>query len=263
MSLQKPALSFLARSGYAARGVVYLLVGGLAFLASINAGGKTTGGKGALQSLLDAPFGYVILTCLALGLTAYATWRTVQAVVDTDNHGKGAKALAIRASLIVSAVLHSLLAISVVRLLVSFGGSGGEGSKSLVSSLMETTAGRAVLVAVSAAIVVAGLAHAYKGWAASFDRHFSVPTHLQPLLYPFCRFGLVSRGLVLMVVGGLLLLAVYNMDASQVGGMDKAFSWLHAQVFGNIILAGVSLGLLAFASYSFIESRYRIIGLSR
>ncbi|UTF59220.1 DUF1206 domain-containing protein [Gilvimarinus sp. DA14] len=261
MSLQKNTLSILARSGYAARAVVYLLVGGLALLAALGAGGKTTGGKGALQTLLDEPFGTVILTCIGIGLLAYALWRVVQAVADADGHGTDFKALSIRASLLTSAVLHFLLAFFVFKLILSAGSEQTKNNTSLVGDLMGSFPGRALLIFAALAIVVAGLSHAYKGWAVRFDRHFAVPASLQSWLYPLCRIGLISRGVVLVIVGGLLMLAVYHLDASQAGGMDKAFAWLREQTLGNVLLAVISVGLLAFAAYSLIEARYRKINL--
>ncbi len=65
-------------------GVVYLLVGGLAALAALGQGGQTEGSRGALESVLAAPFGKVMLGIIALGLVGYATWRTLQALQDTD-----------------------------------------------------------------------------------------------------------------------------------------------------------------------------------
>ena len=124
------ALALFARVGYAARGIVYLLVGGLAALAAFSQGGQTTGSKGALTRLLSAPMGEVLLGALALGLTGYALWRCIQAITDTDHHGNGPKGLVIRASLAVSAVTHILLAVFAVRLIVTLSGSGSKGGGS-------------------------------------------------------------------------------------------------------------------------------------
>lgn len=144
------ALALFARVGYAARGIVYLLVGGLAALAAFSQGGQTTGSKGALTRLLSAPMGEVLLGALALGLTGYALWRCIQAITDTDHHGNGPKGLVIRASLAVSAVTHILLAVFAVRLIVTLSGSGskGGGSEGAAGWLMSQPFGRWLVGAV-------------------------------------------------------------------------------------------------------------------
>jgi hypothetical protein len=59
--MQHKAYEWLARAGYAAEGCVYVIMGGLAVLAALGAGGRVTGAKGALVALLSQPFGFVLL----------------------------------------------------------------------------------------------------------------------------------------------------------------------------------------------------------
>jgi hypothetical protein len=75
----------LMRFGYAAR-VVYLLVGALAFVASVD-GGCTPDSKSALGTLLQMSFGKVLLAIIALGLPAYALWCFINAGFDLDDKG--------------------------------------------------------------------------------------------------------------------------------------------------------------------------------
>src|SRR5678815_3198795 len=65
------ALGLLARAGYVAKGVVYVLVGGLALRAAVGWGGRTTGSRGALRSLLDQPYGLAILAVIAIDLRTH------------------------------------------------------------------------------------------------------------------------------------------------------------------------------------------------
>ena len=52
-----PWIERLARLGYAAKGLVYVLVGFLALRTALGRGGEITDSEGALRTLLDQPFG--------------------------------------------------------------------------------------------------------------------------------------------------------------------------------------------------------------
>ncbi|WP_457944754.1 DUF1206 domain-containing protein [Vreelandella alkaliphila] len=68
----RDAITLFARMGYASRGIVYVLVGGLATLAAFGQGGQTEGSRGALERVLTAPFGKIMLGLIAVGLVGYA-----------------------------------------------------------------------------------------------------------------------------------------------------------------------------------------------
>lgn len=253
------ALALFARVGYAARGIVYLLVGGLAALAAFGQGGQTKGSKAALTQLLTAPMGDVLLGALALGLTGYALWRCIQAITDTDHHGTGPKGLVIRASLAVSAVTHILLAVFAVRLIVTLGGSGskGGGSEGTAGWLMSQPFGRWLVGAVGLVMIGVGIAHAIKGARAQFADNFDMPRRTQRWAYPICRFGLMIRGLVFMVVGTFFIIAGYTVNPDEAGGIAEVFDTFRKQPFGIWLMAFVAAGLFAFGAYSMLEAFYR------
>jgi hypothetical protein len=89
----RPWVERLARLGYAAKGVVYVLVGGLALQAALGPGGKTTDPAGALRTIVQQPFGKFLLAVVTLGLIGYALWRFAQSFLDAENKGKDAKGL--------------------------------------------------------------------------------------------------------------------------------------------------------------------------
>lgn len=88
-------LVWLARLGYAARGIVYVVVAYFAVRAALGAG-RAVGTEEAALELLSRPQGAVLLWIVAIGLTAHAVWRVAQASADTDGHGKDAKGLTVR-----------------------------------------------------------------------------------------------------------------------------------------------------------------------
>lgn len=252
------ALSLMARIGYAARGIVYLLVGGLAALAVAGQGGETTGSRGALEQLLLAPLGNALLAILALGLASYALWRCIQAIKDTDHHGLGPKGLIIRAGLLVSAGTHTLLALFAISLAITLsGGSSSGGSEGVATWLMQQPLGRWLVGLIGAIMIGAGLAHAVKGAKTQFDRHFDMPAQTQRWAYPICRFGLVIRGMVFVMTGSFFLIAAYQLDPDEAGGMAEMFATFRNQPYGAWLISFVAIGLLAFGSYSLLEAIYR------
>jgi hypothetical protein len=75
----------LARLGYGAKGVVYLLIGGLALASALGQGGETTGSSGALAWTSGSTAGQVALAIVPVGLLGYALWGMVRAVRTVSN----------------------------------------------------------------------------------------------------------------------------------------------------------------------------------
>src|SRR5579871_1967528 len=120
----------LARLGYAAKGVVYLIIGILALEAAFSLGGKVTDSRGALATLFHAPFGQFLLALVAVGLAGFALWRLIQALADPEHRGSNAKGIARRLGEFISGVAYALLAYASFQMLA--------GIKSQASSTQST-----------------------------------------------------------------------------------------------------------------------------
>jgi hypothetical protein len=253
-------LENLARLGYASRGIIYALIGVFALLAALGqAGGGTTGTKGAIASILNAPGGWVLVLVVALGLLGYSAWRFCQAVFDADAHGSGGKALVIRTGLFVSGITHLLLAIWAAKLSVgnaSRGGSGGS-QESLVSTLMSQSFGQWLVGALGIILIGVGLAQFLKGHGEKFEKYFSWDQETRRKLVPFCKFGLYTRGVIFAIVGGFVTYAAVTTNPSNAGGLEEALNWLQSQAYGPWLLGAVGVGLVCFGVYSVVEAVYR------
>ncbi|MBM6579822.1 DUF1206 domain-containing protein [Microvirga sp. BT689] len=70
----------IGRMGFAARGVVFVMIGGFLVLAAIHASSSEVHGLGgALQALRQQPYGWVLLALTALGLFAFGLFGLIQA----------------------------------------------------------------------------------------------------------------------------------------------------------------------------------------
>src|ERR1700737_4273218 len=74
----------IGRAGFAARGVVYLIVGWLALLAAFGSGAASPDKQSALEAISQLPLGTVLLGVVAVGLFAYAGWGLAGGVFDPE-----------------------------------------------------------------------------------------------------------------------------------------------------------------------------------
>lgn len=252
----------LARMGYTARGVIYLLIGGLALLSALGNGGSTTDSRGALDTLMRSPGGWIILLLVGVGLIGYSVWRFVQGTYDPDHKGSDAKGLAKRGGAIISGVVHVMLAMWAISRAIgdaSGGSRGGETQRSWTAWLLEQPFGRWLVVAVAVAILCAAVSQFIKGYKEKFKDHYRTSDELLRKLTPVCRFGLMARGVVFGLIASFFFYAAWTYDPSQAGGLSQAFETIRGMAFGQILLAVTALGMLAFAVYSFIEAYHRRI----
>jgi len=120
-----PWLERLARLGYVAEGVVYVVVGALAVGVAVGIGGRTTDERGALEVIGTQPLlGRVLLVSVALGLASYALWQLVQAVADPDGEGHDARGIAKRVGHGFRALVRVGLAFTAGRLVLESTGEG-------------------------------------------------------------------------------------------------------------------------------------------
>lgn len=247
----------LARMGYCARGLIYLVIGALAVASVIGEGGRTTDTRGALVEIMRQPLGSTLILALIVGLVGYVAWRLTQALFDADRHGLDAKGLAIRTGLLISAITHGVLAYWTGKLLLHLHASGNGGEQG--RAFLATDTGQLVLGLVGIFVVVVGLAHLFKGFTARFDRYMEIPENHRVWVKPLCRFGLIARGIVWCMVGWFLIDSARRASSSDIKGMGEAMDTLRNSPYGEWLLGIVAAGLIAFGLYNFLEAAFRRI----
>jgi len=252
-------LEWLARSGYAARGIVYVLIAGMALLSTF--GGGEPDQKSALQLVLDQPFGQIWLGLIGLGLVGFILWRIAQALLNTDHHENNPKGYAIRAGLLVGAATYTGLAAYAIgqALQLGFGSGSSDGQRSLTAWLMQQPFGPYLVAAVGLCILAAAIGQVAKGTRRTYLKYFQTNWRQGTLLDAICIYGLSARGAIFLIVGGFFLYAAFAVDPGQAGSTAEALAWVRQLPFGAVLYAAVAFGLLAFGLYSFIEAKYRII----
>lgn len=251
-----------ARFGYAAQGVVYLLVGGLAVAAGFGKRGAATDQHTAFAFILKQPFGHALLAIVATGLAGYAAYRFLAAFTDAEDRGSDAKGLALRAVSFARGAAYFAIAVEVARLAArKGGGSGGNGTaRHWAAQAMDAPLGRWILFAVAFGILAAGAFQLYKaakGKLSSQLRLGAMDGATRERITPICRAGIAARGVVFMIIGLSLAGAAVHRNSSEANGTSGALSELASQPFGHALLVGIGTGLAAFGIYAFVNARYR------
>ena len=260
-----PPIEILARTGYAARGVVYLVIGYFAVRAALGPS-EAKGTEAALVSILAQPFGNVLLWIMAFGMAAFCVWRLVQAVRDTDDHGSDGKGLAIRAALVGGGLSYAgvgLLAVAIARgTRRSAESGGGDPTGGWLAAIHDAGLGWLLTYGVAALFLAVGAAHIVKGIRAGFEKYFRCGEDVMQWLRPLSRFGLIARGVVFAIIAVLVFSGGRAYDAANRPGLLEALQSVQGFSFGWMILLVIALGLVAFGVYSLAEARYRHVSSS-
>jgi hypothetical protein len=259
-----PWVEKLARFGYAAKGVVYFIVGVLAAEAAFGVGGKTTDTKGALQTIVTQPFGKILLALVTIGLLGYVVWRFVEVVEDPEHRESGAKNIGLRLGYALSGLAYAGLALTAVRLLMGMGGANGNTTRDWTARLMGQPFGRWLVVLAGLGVVGFGLYQFYKAYAAKLSAMLKwneMSAEARTWVVRLGRAGLAARGIVFVIIGGFLAQAGLRSNPGEVQGLGGALETLARQRFGPWLLGIVALGLAAYGVYQLAMARYRrIIG---
>lgn len=256
--------TLLARLGFAARGLVYLLVGWFALDAAMR-GGETADNQGAIASLSDEPFGHVLLAIIAAGLLGYAVWRLTEGIANPERVGRDAKGNLKRIGHVVSGVAHLVLAWTAGRLALRSGeASGGtspgdESARDWTAWLLSQPLGQVLVGIVAIGLLAAALQQAARAWSGKFVDDLRHDTPIPDHVCTIGRIGYGARAIVFVIIGGFFAVAAWKSQASEAGGMADALGTLQAQPGGKWLLAATGVGLVLFGVYSFIEARYRRI----
>jgi hypothetical protein len=252
----------LARVGYAARGIVYLIIGLFALAAAVGARTRPAGSGDVFLALIAQPLGGVLLAMLAVGLVYFAAWRVVQAVADVDGLGRGPRGLLRRAVYGANALFYLGLAAWAAAIAIGWSRNAG-GERSVhhwTAWLMSMPFGRWLVGIVGLVIIATAFGIGARAFAPSLDQHLDMDRRRRRFAEALFRFGQAGRAVVLLLIGLFMLSAAVDYRATAAKGLHGALQTLQQQPYGWATLGGAALGFIAFGTFQLVEAAFRRVG---
>ncbi len=257
-------------AGFLTKGVVYVLLGSLTFMAAFGLGGQISNTSDVIQFLLKFPLGKSFVGIIALGLIAYSIWRFYQTIKfpenDTENEtiGSGFK----RIRYFYSGVFYGLLAYAFAKPLInSLTGStqkdletnGGGDKKAALWELLSHDWGKAFIWALGILIAIQAIQQFYIAYKATFMKkidNYPSLKHEYYFIRRAGRLGYIARGMVFGVLAFFIIKVILNLNANEYKGTEGALAYFLSFSYGNLLLGAVALGLTAYGIFHIMVARH-------
>ena len=252
----------VAQAGLIAKGIVYCLVGLMAFMAAFSLGGQSTkqaDTTGALKFVEDLPAGKWLLMAVGIGLLCYALWRVVEAFTQNKYRDSNNKKVGNKLRLVLSAIGYLTLGIAAIRIATSSsqGSSGGNSNQETASDILSQPMGQWLLGLLALILAGVGVYQIYYAWSEKYKKHVSsIPGSGSQILLKTGKVGYAARGIVWLIIAWMLLNAALHANASEAGDTSQAFGFLQDSSYGQLLLGVISAGFICYGVFCFIRARY-------
>ena len=245
-----------ARLGYAARGLVYLLLGWIAL-----SSGKALSTGETVQAFDDLPGGNVLLIALGIGLFGYGLFKIFSALLDLDDKGIKPKGIVMRGARLIGGLAYWGLAFVAVKQLTKgndgtadagqASGSGGQGQEA-VKQVSEAAGGDTLLIFVGLVVLVVAGAQTWIAYKAKFMDEMPGAPHL---VKPAGQVGYAARALIVAIVGYFIVKA--GTDGTKLRNFGDALDLVQKNY--PLLFQLTAIGLILFGVTSLMMARYRRI----
>lgn len=236
-----------ARAGYAANGLVHLLIAWIALRVAFGSGGgQNADQSGALATLAGETYGQVLLWIAVAAFALLVVWEITEVFVRHE--------MSERVKAAGKAVAYGALGWTAFTFARGGHSNSEKSTEDMTATLMNAPGGQLLVGAVGVGVIAIGGYHVYKGWARKFLE--DLREHPGRFAEVSGRVGYIAKGVALGIVGVLFIVAAVQHKSGKASGLDGALRTLRDAPLGTALLVIVALGIAAFGVYSLARARY-------
>jgi hypothetical protein len=261
----------LARTGLAARGAVFVILGYLVVRIAFGALGSSStshsaSGPGVAQAIAAQPGGRLMLVLLGTGLLLFALFSSTDALLHHDDERSDVKRWAARLVAAAGAVIYAGFAVYCFVTAVSSAASGQNAQQSDAqqaqwsAKVLNWPAGEFWLGLLGLVLMVIAVVMAVLAVQSQFAQRLE-RGRMSRRMWRFAivtgSIGYVGRAALFGTVGWFVTSAAIENDPQHGQGVDGAARLLADNGAGGFFLVIVAAALVCFGLYMFVEARYR------
>jgi hypothetical protein len=252
----KPWVGRLVRLGYIAKGLIYSLIGVLALRLGLGMrGGRLTDPSGVLITLLQQPFGRMLLLGIGIGIVAYAAYYLFEAIADLRRLGGGVRGWFQRSLTIIKAVAYGTIGIEALNIVLFNRRSSGDAEDN-ARLVMRFPLGEVLLVLVGLGIAIYGLSQLKMAWEGKADDDLDAERVRREANWIFAlgRIGTTARGVILIGMGVTLLWSGLQERPANADGYSEVLATVAA--VNPWLLTAMGIGVVSFGLFQLCHARY-------
>jgi hypothetical protein len=256
----RPWVGRVVRLGYAAKGLIYSLIGVLALRVALGDGGRLTDPSGVLRTMFSQRFGRELLAILGIGIVGYAAYYIFEAAADLRRRGGGVRGWTDRGLTMIKAAVYGLIGVQAL-MVVFFDRRPADRTEQGARTVMQLPLGKWVLIAIGLGVTWYGFTQLRMVWRGGVDDEIDAARVRReaPWILGLGRFGTAARSVILVLMGFTFAWSGWRGRASDADGYRDALRTVAS--YDAWLLAAIGAGLLCFGIYQLCHARYARIAV--
>ncbi|MCZ2402146.1 DUF1206 domain-containing protein [Paenarthrobacter sp. Z7-10] len=248
-------LDVLARFGFAVTGLVHILIGVIALGLVFGRRGSADI-SGAFELLAGATAGPWLLWAACAGCTGLAVWQLSEATVRARHLDHGARAAKGFSSGSL-AVGYGSMALTLGKFALGVRPDSGRYSSDVTATILRWPWGVPILVGIGLVVIGIGLYFLLKALTRKFKQELDFQNSKRgKLLIGLGVAGHLAKGLALILVGLLIVVASVTHQPKESTGLDGSLKALTDHPYGVYVLVAIAVGLLCYGVFAIIRAKY-------